>query len=296
MRAKSKKSLAFAVLMALVSPAGAQTGAEACSTIAQMRPESVANGLRSFSGDVLGKPADMWGHQDYANLLANAAACDGKPDGVTNPVNAKHWSRVMKSAFEKMGPYFARTAAVRDAYSPHWTWGSPPSCLDVLSWKRDPIWLTENSEEVFGKAFSAMDSSGRAMSVGFSKECLPVMEAAVKASKTATAEAAAAIVEDIELAAARAEEASTENPEELAESLRVTHKGQRIPLAYISEASKKMVRFASDIEKRNVKLTTDQLIMLSKWAEKVTNERGQGPERLYADAVRKIIRKQMFHR
>jgi len=295
MGAKGNTVLAAATLamaaLATVWPAAAE---DSCSRMAVMRPEGIVEALNLFSPDVLGKPADLWGRADFENLLNHAAACDGKPEGMKYRVDAKFWEGQMNPAMERLLPFADRTAAVRAAYAPRWKWGDPPSCLQVLNWKRDPVWLTENSGEVFGKPLAEMDDEGRALAAGFSKECRPVMEAALQANRMDPS-AALAIVNDVAAAAEREGEAAKEKPDDLAPALKVYHSGRQVPLAYIGKSSRKMVLIASGAEKAGRKLTTEELIMLSKWAEQIVMEETDSPERLYADAVRTVIGKHLFN-
>lgn len=274
----------------VAAPARAE---DSCSVMATMRAASVAAALKSLSPDILGKPADLWSQADFANLLNNATACDGKPEGMKYQVNAKYWHEQITPAMQQVLPLSERTASIRTAYAPRWKWGEPPSCLRVLSWKRDPVWLSDNSEEVFGRALSSLDDDGRAMAAGFAKECLPVLEAALLANKL-KAPAAQAIVDDIAAAAEREGEAAREGADDLAPTLRVSHDGKTVPLSYLGQNSRKMVEVANNAEKAARKLTTEEMIMLSKWAERVVMDGHDGPERLYADAVRTVISNHLF--
>lgn len=295
MGAKRNTVLAAAALAAAFAFASGQAEAkDVCSEMAVMQPDSIARGLGSMSTDVLGKAADLWSQADFANLLNNAAACDGKPEGMKYKVDSKYWRSQIIPQMQRVLPLSQRTLAIREAYAPHWKGGEPPSCLRMLSWKRDQVWLSDNSGDVFGTPFAEMDDEGRAMAAGFAKECVPVMTAALKANWMAP-NGAAAISDDIAASAERESEAARERPETVAPSLRVLHDGRPVPLSYLGKRSRKMVEVASQAENAGRKLTTEEMIMLSKWAEKVVLTGEIGPERLYADAVRRVISNHLFN-
>lgn len=274
--------------------AAAPAAADTCSKMAEMRASSLAGALRVLSPDVLGKPADMWTEADFVNLLDNARACDGKPEGMKVKVDARYWADQLQPVMNAVLPLSGRTAAIREAYAPRWTWGEMPSCVQILSWKRDPLWFSDNSAEIFGKSLAELDLAGRTYVAGFAEECLPVMEAALDLNRMKSPDARA-IVDDIEASVARENEAAAEGAEELSDALRLTHEGKRVPLAYIGENSRKMVAVANQAEKSGTKLTTEQMIMLSKWAEQVDKGGKHGPERLFADAIRDIVHRHMFN-
>lgn len=292
MRAIAKALAAAALLQMAFSPAS-EAADDPCGQLALMQPKAVSDSLKALSGEVFGKSVDLWTTEDFRQVVATARACHGKPQGMRHRVNAGLWQRHMEAAAEAVLPVSARTASIRDAYAPRWTMGEVPSCLEVLGWRRDPVWNKDNSEEIFGLRFRTMDAEQRALAAGFARECVPVMEEILEANKMPVADAAA-VANDIEESARREGEAAAEDPEEIAPRLRVEHEGERVPLAYLGETSRRMVAVANHAEKTSYRLTTEQLIMLSTWSDKVRSQRNAGPERLYAERIRDFVREQMF--
>lgn len=286
--------MAAAVLMAALS-AGTAMAQDACASLALLSPKAVADSLKALSGEVLGKNADLWAVEDFRSVIASAEACHGKPEGMRHRVDAEQWRHHMKSAAETVLAVSERTAAIRTAYAPRWTWGEIPSCVSVLRWRRDPVWHKDNSEDLFGLRLRVMDAEQRALVAGFARECVPVMETVLSANRLPIQDAAA-LAKDIEESAKREGEAAAENPEYLAPSLRVEHDGKRVPLAYLGESARRMVAVANHAVKTGYRLTTEQLIMLSQWSDKVRSQRSAGPERLYAERIRDFVREQMFDR
>jgi len=291
MGANAKSLLAAALLAAAPVPSAA--AGDACDRLAVMQPKAVEDALRSLSGEVFGKRVDLWTEEDFRNVIAHAEACDGKPEGMLYQVDASQWRHHMQIAANTVVPVSARTSAIRAAYAPRWTWGEVPSCLALVGWRRDPVWHTDNSEELFGLRLRHMSAEQRVLAVGFARECVPVMQLAF-ANNFVNPDNAEAIARDIEESSAREAEAAKEDPDDLAPALRVEHDGEQVPLAYIGESSRRMVAVANHAEKTGYKLTTEQLIMLSTWADKVRLERDLGPEYLYAESVRKFVHGQMF--
>lgn len=294
MRARAKTLTALVIVAVLTSPP-ATASDDACASLAVMRPQAVADALRSLSGEVLGKAADMWTEADFHNVIAHADACNGKPDGVQFRVNAGQWRHHMQAAAKTVLAVSHHTAAIRQAYAPRWFWGNVPSCISILNWRRDPVWHKDNSAELFGMRLRDMDAEARTLAVGFVRECVPVMETVLKANRMRTTDAVA-VADDIASSATREGEAAKEDPDEIADRLQAAHDGERIPLAYIGETAKRMVAAANHAEKSGYRMSTEQLIMLSSWSDKVRNERSEGPERLYAEKVREFVRGQMFGR
>lgn len=295
----AKLKVIGAIIVMLPTFAWAQDAQiNACEAISKLSPSHIRKSLTSFSSDILGKPADLWTYDDFMNLQQNAVNCHGYPPGVEKDgqVNAREWQSALVAASKEVLAYSAITQSIHKAYKPHWKWGKVPSCLKIVEWKRDPVWFTDNSKDIFGAEIRDISAGDRVIIGGFAKECLPVAERAL-ANNQIKRETAAKIVEDILASIARENEADKEDLRKIAPSLQVEKDGRRIPLAYVGPTAKTWIDFANKFELSGQTMRVEDLITISKWIDLTDDTRdADSPDIRYAKAMREIVSRRMFGR
>lgn len=294
MSAKSKIIGMILLLISSIKVTYANT--DTCQHLADISPTYVQDALQALSDDVLGKPADIWTAEDFSSLLLNVEFCKNKRMDATDKSNVDYnqWTKQITEAARKLLPITTQNIAIMEAYHPYWNWGDIPSCKVILSWSRDPIWIEDNSEDIFGKSLADMTKVERSYLKGFIDECtivLDLMRKQIKVEKNAVDR----ILQDVKLSIQRENKASDEDLSQIAESLIILRKGKRIPLAYIGPTAQRWVKFANSFEINDTSMRVEDMINLSRWIEKVdTDKNKESPEILYARAVRDIVSRRMF--
>jgi hypothetical protein len=184
--------------------------------------------------------------------------------------------------------------AIQQAYSPIWKWSEIPNCQGILDWKRDKVWNTNNSAEIFGKDFQEATPEEAAIISGFINECVVVAKKILETNRL-DSNAAMKIAEDLRRTIDKEQEAAKEKNSDIAPSLRIYHNNKRIPLAYLGPQSRKWVDFVNRFELQNTSMRVEDMVTVSKWTEMVLSSKKQTPETAFGEAVRNIITKRMFN-
>jgi hypothetical protein len=294
MRAKAKFILAAMLISS--SHALAAKNDDICTIIANSDPDYILSKLRSFAPDVLGKPAISWSRDDLVNLSNNIISCDGLPKGPANSqkVVPWRWHNQLNMAGQIILPINDINRAIQQAYSPIWKWSEIPNCQGILDWKRDKVWNTNNSAEIFGKDFQEATPEEAAIISGFINECVVVAKKILETNRL-DSNAAMKIAEDLRRTIDKEQEAAKEKNSDIAPSLRIYHNNKRIPLAYLGPQSRKWVDFVNRFELQNTSMRVEDMVTVSKWTEMVLSSKKQTPETAFGEAVRNIITKRMFN-
>lgn len=285
----AKIAMVVAIMTAHLSVANAS--GEACALMASMNPMEVKAALRQMGGPVLGKYPDLWTQADFDNVIENARSCHGRPDGNVRRVSYAVWRDQMKDAAAATAEARAVAAAAREGHAPRWTWGEVPSCISVLGWIRDPVWHGDNSAEIFGIGLANADERERTLVSAFARDCLPVMEESLKRQRK-DPEIAGKIVHDIATAAIRAEAVERDGAKDLPAPLKAFHAGRLVPLEYLGEGGRKAVAMAAEAHIMGRRLTTEEMVTITAWADSVTVE--EGPAAAYAEVLKAFVARNVF--
>lgn len=268
--------------------------ADRCAYLSQVDADKLLVALTSYAGKVMGKYPEHWVAADYANLAANAVSCHGLPADVQNKVNAEFWTMKLAAAQKSNLEINARSTAIAAAYGKYWTKDEEfPACVSFLRWKRDDVWYTNNSDDLFGTAFYDMDPETLGLYKRVAEECLPVMKSILERWRSPQGEAdgiVKSILSSIEMDALAAQEAKLKVPE----SLQVEYGGRRIPISYLRPTTQKVVHKIISLENADRIMPTNALIQISKWAEQVETDDKDGPDLLYAQRIKSIVADHMF--
>jgi hypothetical protein len=82
--------------------------------------------------------------------------------------------------------------------------------------------------------------------------------------------------------------------ENLVEDLIPIRDGKAVPLAYVSPNTVSVVRRVNTSMLRKIRLQTDDMVLISKWADNVFDLIPEGPDRAYAEKVKLAITREMF--
>lgn len=293
MRANAKFLLA--PILILSAQTSAWAGEDICKKLAEMNPNYLVGQLRTYSDNVLGKPAIAWTATDLVNLSQNLKNCNNLPKEPSNgpKVQAHLWRNQLNSIAETILPINNFDRAIADAYKPVWKWGKVPSCQVVLNWKREPVWHSDNSAELFGKSFREVTASEAVIIKGFIKECILVGEKILNLNRMPL-QGLQKIAEDINKSIDREVSAGKEDKDYLAPSLRIYHNEKRVPLSYLSPTSKKWVEFVNKFELSGRDMRVDDMVNVSRWTSAVMGRKKDDPDTLFAEAVKQIIAKRTF--
>lgn len=301
MRAKAKTILIAAVFAtALYGNASAQPAAvtmthdEKCAYLSTIDADKLHQALTSYAGEVMGKEPERWEDADYINLATNADACNGQPVNIVNKVNADFWRMKLADAQKINAEINRRSLAIASTYAKFWTSEGPfPACASFLHWKRDDIWLTNNSKELFGKSFMEMTPDELGFYKRVAQECEPVMGAILDRWRRHPSQAEGivkSIVQSIELDALAAQEKNLQIPQDMV----VMNDGSRIPIAYLRPTTQKVVKRVLALEKANRVMPTNSLLQISKWADQLETEGKEGPDLAYARTIKSIVASHLF--
>jgi hypothetical protein len=168
-----------------------------------------------------------------------------------------------------------------------------PYCGDFLRWRRDPVWLLNNSEEIFGRSFTEVKDEDSFTIKQYVEACLPVMEGILKSRKQGSKNAVK-ITADILTTLDRDMSAQRWSNVVLVPELQITHDGKQIPLAYASETTKEVVLKINTSEQNKNPLDIDSLSTISTWVTDMNRKSVEGPDALYVSAIKKIVSRQLF--
>lgn len=293
MRAKAKLILMATILSS--TAAHAQQANISCEQIADTGYDYFLSKMKTFSTDIYGKPAIAWSKDDLIAFSQNIAQCNGLPKVSQSGkrVSYNSWINPLNAAAQQVLPINERNAAVKEAYKSYWNWGVVPECQTFMSWKRDKVWYTDNSKELFGKDLREMTHEEGAILKGFVKECVPVATGILELNRMAP-KMAEQIGDDIARAVDREYAAAKEEKEEIAPSLRIYHEGRRIPFAYLGNQSRKWVDFVNRFELQDRSMRVEDLITVSQWTQMILENPKEGPEFEFATVIRDIVTKRSF--
>jgi len=302
MTAKSKAIAFVLALWAAAAPLAAASSQpaltskqdEVCLELAQTPINSVTEKLKLFAGDVLGKNAELWQEKDFQALLANAQACDGRPPGIEPPVTFQSWMNALHGIYPLVRKVTDMSVPVTERYRGVFpVEGGLMLCTRLFEFRKDPVWLTNNSDEVFGQAFEEMDPSKLVAARKFMDECNPVLTEIIKARRKNEADVAK-LIRSINISIDRDQKIRDVHIDNLSEELIPTRDGKVVPLAYVSPNTVSVVRRVNTSLVRKVRLQTDDLVLISKWADNVFDLVPEGPDRAYAERVKTVITRAMF--
>ena len=297
MRAKAKAVLLAVLAWTAVSvpfTSRADETQDRCAYLAGFNADKLQQALTSYAGKVMGKDPEHWTEADYSNLAANAMACHGLPANVVDKVNGEFWTLKLSDAYKINAEINRTSLAIAAAYQKFWT--SPeefPACATFLRWKRDDVWYTNNSKELFGTAFQDMTPEMLGFFRRLVQECQPVMGPVLDRWRRHPSQAEGivkSVVDSIGMDALAAQERDLDIPKKLM----VTYGGDRIPIAYLRPTTQKVVKRVIALENTNRVMPTNSLIQISKWAKQVEDEDKEGPDMLYARVIKDMVADHMF--
>lgn len=297
MRAKAKTLVIVAATCLCLGPVAAsaqETVGERCEYLSRIDADKLMVALTSYAGKVMGKYPEHWTLADYSNLAANAITCNGLPENVENKVNAEFWTAKLTEARTRNADIDDRSGAIMAAYSQFWKGsGEFPACATFLRWKRDDVWYTNNSEELFGKPFMKMDPEELGFYKRLAQECRPLMGSILDRWRSHP-DGAEGIVESmlssIEMDANAAQEEKIKVPD----SIDVYNGGVRVPISYLRPTTQKVVHKIIALENADRIMPTNALIQISKWAEQVETDDTDGPDLLYAQRIKAVVADHLF--
>jgi hypothetical protein len=296
MAAKSKAmflALALSMLAPVSSPAQ-PSQAQMCLDIARMPIKSVTDGLKLFVGEVLGKEAELWQEKDFRILLANVQNCDGKPEGLDPKVSYFSWNLALNAIYPIVLEVTNVTVPIAVKYKGVFpTKGGEMLCTRIFDFRKDPVWLTNNSGEVFGVPFERMTAPQLLSARAFLSECQPVL-AQILTLRNKNDSDAEKLVKSINTSIDRDQKIPQIHIDGLVEDLIPVRDGKVVPLAYVSPNTVSVVRRVNTSLLRKTRLRTDDLVLISKWADNVFELIPQGPDRAYAEKVKQAITREMF--
>jgi hypothetical protein len=265
-----------------------------CMELARMPIKSVTDGLKLFAGDVLGKNAELWQEQDFQRFLANVRNCDGKPEGLEPNVSYYSWNMALNAIYPIVRKITDVTVPITEKYKG--VFPVPDGrmlCTRIFDFRKDPIWLVNNSDEVFGTPFEKMTAAQLQSARAFLSECQPVLVDILKLRGKNDSDVAK-LVKSINTSIDRDQKISQVQIENLVEDLVPVRDGKAIPLAYVSPNTVSVVRRVNTSLLRKIRLQTDDMVLISKWADNVFDLIPEGPDRAYAEKVKSAITRAMF--
>jgi hypothetical protein len=287
-------------LGALVSSFAAQTPPNAakprdrCEYLASFIPGKMAVAMKDFNGKFFDKYAEFYTEDDYRNLLNNIRPCDGLPANVAEPVNFRAWEIELNDVYRENARTNAMAIAIKQAYEqPLSAFGEMPGCALILKWTRDDLWFTNNSEELFGTAFKDMPEDRLRLLKGFAEECRPVLRQMVL-TRQLEAPAADSLVNSIVDSIERDGRIRLDKDIDITPALRLRHNGEVVPMSYLRMSTQNVIKKITLLDRKDTVMPTNTLINISQWAAQVDKEQDDGPDRLYARAVKKIVSEHMF--
>lgn len=296
MKAKSKLiASAFALVIPFFSAhAAPKTEADVCRTLSQAGVSSTVETLKVFAGKVFGKPAELWQQTDFSTLLSHAKICDGKPEDSNQRVSFYSWNLALNNVYPDVIALTDISIPVSKKYVGVWPGNDGVAlCSSIFAFRKDPIWLTNNSKEVFGVPFETMTAAQLDGARTFLDDCSPVLEGILKA-RGKNKEPVEKIVRSIKLSIDRDSRIPEVAIENLDPELVPIRDGKAVPLAYLSPNTVGILRRVNTSLLRRTPLQTSDQVLISKWADDVFKLVPEGPDRAYAERVKFAITTQMF--
>lgn len=296
MKAKSKLIAAVFALTIPVAPAHSapKTEADVCRLLSRAGVTTTVETLKVFAGDVFGKPAELWQESDFSSLLSHAKICDGKPDDSNQRVSFYSWNLALNNVFPDVVALTDVAVPISAKYSNVWPAREGVAlCSSIFAFRKDAIWLTNNSEDVFGVAFESMSAAQLDGARAFLEECKPVLEGILKA-RGKNKEPVAKIVRSMRLSIDRDSRIREVTIDNLDPELIPRRDGKQVPLAYVSPNTIGILRRVNTSLKGKTPLQTSDQVLISKWADDVFKLVPEGPDRAYAERVKFAITTQMF--
>jgi hypothetical protein len=302
MTARAKFVLALGTLATLLAggnaqAAGAPAAKDNCAILAHYNATKTAHALFTFSMDIFGKHPERWTVADIENLQQNAIACDNKPAEytVSTRVFSTNWKFALGGdSVKKFLAISNKSTQVAEMVAARWPAEfRQPYCGDLIKWRRDPVWLVNNSKDIFGRPFTEMKDEDSATIKLYVEACLPVMKEILKIRRQGSTNAVR-LTADITTSLDRDMSAQRWNDVALVPELQISHEGQPLPLAYASEPTRDVVLKMNTSELNRVVLDIDSLSTISTWVTNMSRKSVEGPDALYVEAVRKIVSRQLF--
>lgn len=299
MRAKAKTIVFVAALCAPVAStalaeAPPMNQQERCTYLSTIDADKLHQALTNYAGEVMGKEPEHWTDADYVNLATNAVTCNGQPADVVNKVNGDFWRMKLADAQKINAEINRKSVAIATAYGKFWGTDKPfPACAGFLRWKKDDVWMTNNSKELFGTAFMDMTPEMLGFYKRVVQECQSVMGSILERWRRHPSQAEAivkSIVQSIEVDALAAQEKELKIPQHLV----VMNGGERIPLAYLRPTTQKVVKRVIALERANRVMPTNSLLQISKWADQVESADDDGPDLMYARVIKDVVASHLF--
>jgi hypothetical protein len=268
-----------------------------CVILAHFNATKTVRALLTFSMPIFGKHPERWTVEDIDNLKNNVAACDNKPVeyAVTSRVFSSAWRFALgEESVNRFLDLSNKSTQVADLVKDRWPGDMKlPYCGDLLKWRRDPIWLINNSQEIFGKSFLKVNDDEKPVINLYIESCMPVMEGILKSRKLGSRNAAR-MAADILAGLDRDISAQRWNNIELVPALQMEHENQSVPLAYASEQTRDVVLKINTSEQKKIPLDIDSLSTISSWVSDMGRRGKEGPDQLYVAAIKKIVSRQLF--
>lgn len=268
-----------------------------CSILAHYNAAKTARALFTFSMDIFGKNPERWTVADIDNLKRNAQQCDNKPAEytVSTRVFASNWKFALgEDSVKRFLAISNKSTQIADMVASRWPSGfTLPYCSDLLKWRRDQVWLINNSNEIFGQPFTEVRDEDSFTVKQYIEGCLPVMEEILKSRKQGSRNAAK-ITADILAALDRDMSANRWSDVVLVSELQISHEGKAIPLAYASDTTKEVVLKINASEQNGNPLDIDSLSTISTWVTDMNRKSVEGPDAMYVSAIKKIVSRQLF--
>lgn len=265
-----------------------------CAYMASVDEDDVHSALISLSKPVMGKYPEHWNDTDYANLEANARACQGVQSPGRKKFDAQRWIVRLEDAKRQNTPVSSASALVSASYAQYWKRSDEfPPCVTFLKWQRDDTWFTDNSKDLFGTDFLDMDKDTMSFYKTIASACIPTEKLILERWRI-KADTADDMTKSIAASMDMAFAAKQEHPEELPEKLLVYHGGKRVPLAYLMKTTQDVVLRLASLDKENRVMSTNALIQITKWANQIVATGKQGPDYLYAQRILAISHDEIF--
>lgn len=274
-----------------------------CSALAHFNATKTANAIFTFAMPVFGKHPERWTVTDVENLMKNAKECDNKPVeyAVGSRVYYSNWRFAMADERVKRFLDLAnKSTQVRDLVKEKWPEQMKiPYCSDLLKWRRDPIWLTNNSKDIFGQAFIETKDESLPILKLYVEACLPIMEGILKARKVGRSGAvkitATKITVDILSGLERDMSAQRWQEIALIPELQLVHNNQIVQLAYVSDQTRDIALKINTSEQNKIPLDIDTLSTISAWINDMNRRNtNDGPDALFVAALKTIVSRQLF--
>lgn len=302
MTARAKFALALGMVTTLLAGGNAMAAGEPaakdnCAILAHYNATKTARALLTFSMDIFGKHPERWTVDDIENLKRNAKACDNKPAEYTVSTRVFYTNWKFALGGDSVKKFLAtsnKSTQVAGMVADRWPAGFRlPYCGDLIKWRRDPVWLLNNSKDIFNRPFTEVKEEDSATIKLYVEACLPVMQEILKIRKQGSGNAAR-LTSDIVRSLDRDMSAQRWNHVALVPELQITRDGQPIPLAYISIPTREVVLKINTSEQNKIALDIDSLSTISAWVMSMNRKSVEGPDALYVEAIKKIVSRQLF--